>query len=83
MNFDKKTGRILIEGLHNARDLGGMTAKDGKVTAYHRLIRSDALDHLSDTAVTELSSYPVGAVIDLDGTMPHARIVTGIIGSDP
>ena len=65
MNFDEKTGRILIEGLHNARDLGGMTAKDGKVTAYHRLIRSDALDHLSDTAVTELSSYPVGAVIDL------------------
>lgn len=65
MIFDEKTGRVLIEGLHNTRDLGGMETKDGRVTAFHRLVRSDALDHLSDTAIAELSSYPVGAVIDL------------------
>lgn len=65
MNFDEKTGRLLVEGLYNARDLGGMATEDGKATAYHRLIRSDALDHLPDTSITGLASYPVGAVIDL------------------
>ncbi|MBO4651096.1 MAG: tyrosine-protein phosphatase [Clostridiales bacterium] len=65
MNLDEKTGRLLIEGLHNTRDLGGMTTKDGKTTAFHRLVRSDAPDHLSDTAIAELASYPVGTVIDL------------------
>ena len=65
MTFDEKTGRILIEGLHNTRELGGMTTLDGKTTAFHRLIRSDALDHLDENAISELSSYPVGVVIDL------------------
>lgn len=65
MTFDEKTGKILIEGLHNIRELGGMTTLDGKTTAFHRLIRSDALDHLDENAISELSSYPVGVVIDL------------------
>ena len=65
MNFDERSGRLLIEGLYNTRELGGMVTSDGKTTSFHRLIRSDALDHLSDEAASELASYPVSVVIDL------------------
>jgi hypothetical protein len=73
MNFDEKTGRILIEGLHNARDLGGMTAKDGKVTAYHRLIRSDAAGMFA----RESESSQMDIVLD----MPRSGRLTARIAS--
>ena len=48
MQFEESSGRLLIPGQYNTRDLGGMKTKDGQTTAYHHLIRSDALDHLNE-----------------------------------
>ena len=40
-------GRIVLEGLPNTRDLGGIPASDGRVVASARLIRSGALDRVA------------------------------------
>ncbi len=65
MSYDPAESRIDIPGLYNLRDLGGMITSEGKQTAFHRLVRSDALDRLDKEASDLLSSYPVEVVIDL------------------
>ncbi len=65
MQKDAVSGRLLLPNLYNARDLGNMPYGDGRKTASCRLIRSDALDHLTSSEAEELSRYPVKAVIDL------------------
>lgn len=65
MQMDSGSGRLFIPGLYNARDLGAMTNADGKALACHRLIRSDALDHLDKDSIDLLASYPVSVIIDL------------------
>ncbi|MBO4928086.1 MAG: tyrosine-protein phosphatase [Clostridiales bacterium] len=65
MDLVRDSSRLLIPGLYNARDLGNMPAADGRMTACHHLVRSDAPDHLNAESIRELSAYPIGAVIDL------------------
>ncbi len=65
MQKDAVSGRLLLPNLYNARDLGNMPYGAGRKTASCRLIRSDALDHLTSSEAEELSRYPVKAVIDL------------------
>ena len=65
MLTDPASGRLPITGLYNARDLGGMPLPDGKKTAFHKLVRSDAPDHLDRQGIEELASYGVSVVIDL------------------
>ena len=65
MQFDDASGRLILPNLYNTRDLGGMPYGDGKKTASHRLIRSDALTHITSSVADELASYPVNAIIDL------------------
>ena len=67
MQMDMRSGRLSIPGLYNARDLGAMTNADGKALACHRLIRSDALDHLNEESIRLLSEYPTDVIIDLNG----------------
>ena len=59
-------GRIVLEGLPNTRDLGGIPASDGRVVASARLIRSGALDRATERDLrTLLDEYRVRTVIDL------------------
>ena len=41
-------GHIPLEGMANARDLGGMPTKDGRAIKMGRLLRSDALHHATE-----------------------------------
>ncbi|MBP5417248.1 MAG: tyrosine-protein phosphatase [Clostridiales bacterium] len=80
MQMDTISGRLPIPGLYNARDLGAMVNSDGKALAPHRLIRSDALDHLDEHSSDLLASYPVGVIIDLrseEEAQNHPDTVTG------
>lgn len=38
-------GRIVLEGLPNTRDVGGLPTDDGRYVKHARLLRSGALDH--------------------------------------
>ena len=53
------------EGVYNARDLGGLTTREGRLTRSHQLIRSDALDGLTATGWAAVWAYGVRTVIDL------------------
>lgn len=59
-------GHIEFEGLHNARDLGGIETADGRFIKHARLIRSDALGHATPRDLEVLAqSYDVRMVVDL------------------
>lgn len=59
-------GHIMLEGLPNTRDVGGLAAEDGRYVKHARLLRSGALDHATarDLEVL-LDDYRVRTVIDL------------------
>lgn len=57
--------RIILPGLYNARDLGGLVTATGQRTAYHRFVRSDEPSALTAQDLVSLLSYPIRTVIDL------------------
>lgn len=56
--------RIELDGVRNARDLGGWQA-DGGTTAYGKLYRSERLTELSDADLARLAELDIRTVIDL------------------
>jgi protein-tyrosine phosphatase len=56
--------RLPLDGAHNARDLGGYLAADGRRVRWGRLYRSDALGELSDDDVTYLGRLGLRHVTD-------------------
>ena len=50
---------------YNTRDLGGLPAKDGMVTRWRSVIRSDILNRLTDEGQRALLDYGVRTIIDL------------------
>lgn len=61
----KNCRRLALEGLCNARDLGGFMTQDGKITKFHRFIRSEEATDLSDNDIKFLVNYNVNCSIDL------------------
>jgi protein-tyrosine phosphatase len=57
--------RLLINKVHNMRELGGYSTADGGMTAWKRFIRSDAPVGLDANDVRFLYDYGVRTVIDL------------------
>lgn len=57
--------RLPLDGMHNARDLGGYAARDGKMTQYRRMIRADAPIQLSERDVAFLREIGLRYCIDL------------------
>ena len=76
MLTERTNNRLVLENLHNARDLGGLRSEIGGCTAYHRFIRSDDPSYLNECDLDELIRYPVGTVIDLRSEEEIARHAT-------
>ncbi|WP_120005318.1 tyrosine-protein phosphatase [Nesterenkonia muleiensis] len=70
--------RFTIDGLANARDLGGLNRADGSRTPPGVFIRAETLDRVTPSGWERLSAYGVRTVIDL--RRPHER--TGEIPDD-
>lgn len=59
-------GRIVLEGLPNTRDLGGILAADGRYVKHARLLRSGALDKATTRDLETLTDdFNLRTVIDL------------------
>lgn len=56
---------IKLEGAFNVRDLGGLAAKDNKITKENVFIRADGTHSLTPADVDKLMSIGVRTVIDL------------------
>ena len=59
--------RLPLEGLYNARDLGGYPAKGGQMTRYGVFVRSDAPRRLTAGDLTFLKDFGVTTAIDFRG----------------
>lgn len=65
--------RIIFPNLYNARDLGGLRTRDGRITQYGRFIRSDEPSGLTPEDIDLLLSYPISTIIDLRSDGEVAR----------
>lgn len=65
--------RLPLEGLQNARDLGGHPVPGGVVTRYRRLIRCEAPKDLTPGDLEFLKAYGVAASIDFRGDQEVSR----------
>jgi len=63
-----KSRRILLENLHNLRDLGGIPISLNRSTKYKVFLRSDALTNVTKKERDFLYKYGVRNVIDLRST---------------
>jgi protein-tyrosine phosphatase len=59
--------RLPLEGLYNARDLGGYPATGGKITKYGVFVRSDAPRCLTEGDLTFLKDFGVTMSVDFRG----------------
>jgi protein-tyrosine phosphatase len=57
--------RLLINKVHNMRELGGYATREGGMTAWGRFIRSDSPFDLDDADIRFLYDYGVRTVVDL------------------
>lgn len=56
--------RVVLEGSHNFRDMGGYRARDGRRVKWGKLFRSDALSRLSEPDLRVLEQIGLKSVID-------------------
>lgn len=59
--------RLPLEGVENARELGGYPTKDKKVTKFHVFVRSSRLTNLTKEDNEFLKEYGITDIIDLRG----------------
>ena len=62
------TRRLMTRGLYNARDLGGLPTRDGKVTRFGVFVRSEAPVGLPREDIQYLKNYGVTASMDFRST---------------
>ncbi len=66
--------RLPLEGLYNARELGGFPTKDGRVTRYGRFIRCEVPRSVTPSDLDYLRAYGVTRSVDLRGYSEVARM---------
>lgn len=80
--WDKNWQRLPLEGVVNARELGGFPTRSGAETQWHRFVRSDALTRATSDDVEFLRNYGVRAVLDLRGEDEAAKDPDVFLGDD-
>jgi protein-tyrosine phosphatase len=61
------------EGTFNARDLGGLSTRDGGSTAWGAIVRSDTPDRLTEGAWAQVAAHGVRTILDLRTTEERER----------
>lgn len=68
-----KARRIVLNGLDNARDLGGFVTEDGRITKFGVFFRSESLFYLESKDVTVLEKYGITGCIDIHGPIDDKK----------
>ena len=77
-----KYKRIPFETIVNARDLGGFATKDGRITRYGVVMRTDCPIGVSEKDKEFLKKYNVTLSIDLRGKDETISTPSGMKGLD-
>lgn len=64
---------LLVEGLFNGRDLGGLPVRDGSVTPSGRVFRSEGVDRLTAAGWDALHDAGIRTVVDLRAPSETAK----------
>lgn len=80
--WDQTWQRLPLEGVVNARELGGYPTRSGAQTRWRRFLRSDSLVWATSADVEFLRNYGVRAVIDLRGAEEVGRQPDVSLGDD-
>jgi protein-tyrosine phosphatase len=78
----KNYRRLPLDGLYNARDLGGYPTKYGNITKYGQFIRSEAPKELSASDLKFLQDYGITAALDFRGVNEVRRFPSMLDGLD-
>lgn len=70
---DSEDRRLVAEGLHNARDLGGLPLRNGGTTPSGRVFRSESVDVLGAAGWQALHDAGIRTVVDLRQDSERAR----------
>jgi protein-tyrosine phosphatase len=74
---------VPLDGSFNFRDLGGYPTRDGRVTRWGTLFRSDTLHELSTGDVALLRSLGLTTIVDLRTSRELERTGRGPLGPEP
>ena len=75
--MDAQSRLVPLDGSFNFRDLGGYKGRDGRLTRWGRLFRSDALHELTTDDVERLGAMGLRTVVDLRTARELARTGRG------
>jgi protein-tyrosine phosphatase len=78
---DRRERRLAWEGCLNARDIGGYATRDGRLTRWGALIRSDSPSLLTPAGQEALEAYGIRTAIDL--RFPHETAASPNPFADP
>ena len=73
---------LKLQGTCNTRDVGGYATRDGRMTRWGQLLRSDSLHQLSANDQQLLLDYGIRTVIDLRRSVEMQTEVNVFFGSD-
>jgi hypothetical protein len=74
---------VSLAGAFNFRDLGGYRARDGRVTRWGQLFRSDTLHELTEGDVEVLRSLGLATIVDLRTPSELGKTGRGPLASEP
>lgn len=80
--MENRYRHLPLEGLYNARDLGGYAVSGGKVTKFGRFIRADGTSRLTGSDLAFLREYGVTRSIDFRGEQEVQHSPSRLAGLD-
>jgi protein-tyrosine phosphatase len=73
---------LVLAGTSNLRDVGGYPGRDGRLTRWGTIYRSDCLDQLSDLSQRELLALGVRTIVDLRDNVEVQERPNVFVGSN-
>jgi protein tyrosine/serine phosphatase len=79
--LSERSDALVIDGLVNLRDLGGLPTESGLTTLAGRLLRSESPHTLSESGLRALLELGIGAVVDLRTASERERTPSPLVGA--
>jgi hypothetical protein len=79
--LSERSDALVVDGLVNLRDLGGLQTQSGLTTRPGRLLRSESPHTLTESGLRALLELGIGAVVDLRTASERERTPSPLVGA--